>query len=150
MTVLVGYVPSPMGMAALQAAIGQARFRDEPVLVVNTSRGDAYVDPGFAQQPDLDAVTRELTASGVPFAIRQLMQGRDAAEEIADLAEAQDVSLVVIGIRHRSPIGKLILGSTAQEILLRVSCPVLAVKAVTPRRISRAAGPSRWPLPSEP
>lgn len=116
-------------MAALQAAIGQAQFRDEPVLVVKTSRGDAYVDPCFAQQPDLDAVTRELTASGVPFAIRQLTQGRDAAEEIADLAEAQDVSLVVIGIRHRSPIGKLILGSTAQEILLRVSCPVLAVKA---------------------
>ncbi|MFF4889744.1 universal stress protein [Micromonospora chersina] len=129
MTILVGYVPSPLGEAALRAAIEQARFRDEPVLVVNTSRGDAYVDPRLAQEPDLDRVVRELVAAGVPHNVRQLMRGRDAAEEIAEIAEREDVSLVVIGIRHRTPVGKLIMGSTAQEILLRVPCPVLAVKA---------------------
>ncbi|MGN9776105.1 universal stress protein [Micromonospora sp. H33] len=129
MTVLVGYVPSPLGEAALRAAIEQARFRDEAVLVVNTSRGDAYVDPRFAQEPDLERATRELTAAGVPHSVRQLVRGRDAAEEIVEIAEAEDVSLVVIGIRHRTPVGKLIMGSNAQEILLRVSCPVLAVKA---------------------
>ncbi|MGR6322343.1 universal stress protein [Micromonospora soli] len=129
MTVLVGYVPSPLGEAALQAAIEQARFRDEPLLVVNTSRGDAYVDPRFAQEPDLERLTRELVAAGVPHNVRQLMRGRDAAEEIAEIVEAEEISLVVIGIRHRTPVGKLIMGSTAQEILLRVPCPVLAVKA---------------------
>ncbi|MEO3777012.1 universal stress protein [Micromonospora sp. B11E3] len=129
MTVLVGYVPSALGEAALRAAIEQARFRDEPLLVVNTSRGDAYVDPRLAQDHDLDRVARELTAAGVPHTIRQLVRGRDAAEEIVDIVEAEDVSLVVIGIRHRTPVGKLIMGSAAQEILLRVPCPVLAVKA---------------------
>ena len=129
MTVLVGYVPSALGEAALRAAVEQARFRDEPVLVVNTSRGDAYVDPRFAQEVDLARVVRELTADGVPHTIRQLIRGRDAAEEIAEIAEAEEISLVVIGIRHRTPVGKLIMGSTAQEILLRVPCPVLAVKA---------------------
>ncbi|MET8835695.1 universal stress protein [Micromonospora sp. NPDC004540] len=129
MTVLVGYVPSPLGEAALRAAIEQARFRDEPVLVVNTSRGDAYADPRLAPEPDLDRVVRELVAAGVPHNVRQLMRGRDAVEEIAEIAETEDVSLVVIGIRHRTPVGKLIMGSTAQEILLRVACPVLAVKA---------------------
>ncbi|WNM42464.1 universal stress protein [Micromonospora halotolerans] len=129
MTVLVGYVPSPLGEAAVRAAIEQARFRDEPVLVVNTSRGDAYVDPRFAPEDDLDRVVRELVAAGVPHNVRQLMRGRDAAEEIAEIVEAEQISLVVIGIRHRTPVGKLIMGSTAQEILLRVPCPVLAVKA---------------------
>lgn len=129
MTVLVGYVPSPLGEAALRAAIEQARFRDEPVLVVNTSRGDAYVDPRFAQEPDLDRVVRELVAAGVPHNVRQLMRGKDVAEEIVEIVEREDVSLVVIGIRHRTPVGKLIMGSNAQEILLRVPCPVLAVKA---------------------
>ncbi|MFG1952310.1 universal stress protein [Micromonospora sp. NPDC048830] len=129
MTVLVGYVPSALGEAALRAAIEQARFRDEPLLVVNTSRGDAYVDPRLVQDHDLDRVARELTAAGVPHTIRQLVRGRDAAEEIVDIVEAEDVSLVVIGIRHRTPVGKLIMGSAAQEILLRVPCPVLAVKA---------------------
>ncbi|MFC8615905.1 universal stress protein [Micromonospora purpureochromogenes] len=129
MTVLVGYVPSALGEAALRAAVEQARFRDEPVLVVNTSRGDAYVDPRFAQESDLARVVRELTADGVPHTVRQLVRGRDAAEEIVEIAEAEEISLVVIGIRHRTPVGKLIMGSTAQEILLRVPCPVLAVKA---------------------
>ncbi|MCW3812926.1 universal stress protein [Micromonospora sp. DR5-3] len=129
MTVLVGYVPSPLGEAALRAAIEQARFREEPILVVNTSRGDAYADPRLAQEDDLERVTRELTAAGVPHSMRQLVRGKDAAEEIEEIVEAEDVSLVVIGIRHRTPVGKLIMGSAAQEILLRVPCPVLAVKA---------------------
>ncbi|TDB69724.1 universal stress protein [Micromonospora sp. KC723] len=129
MTVLVGYVPSPLGEAALRAAVEQARFRDEPVLVVNTSRGDAYVDPRFAQEAELDRVSRELTAAGVPHSVRQLVRGRDAAEEIVEIVEAEEISLVVIGVRHRTAVGKLIMGSAAQEILLRVPCPVLAVKA---------------------
>ncbi|MFE9693887.1 universal stress protein [Micromonospora sp. NPDC005806] len=129
MTVLVGYVPSALGEADLHAAIEQARFRNEPVLVLNTSRGDAYADPRLAQEADLDRVVRELVAAGVPHDVRQLMRGRDAVEEIEEIVEAEDVSLVVIGIRHRTPVGKLIMGSNAQEILLRVPCPVLAVKA---------------------
>lgn len=129
MTVLVGYVPSPLGAAALRAAVEQARFRAEPVLVVNTSRGDAYVDPRLAQDDDLARVVQELTAEGVPHSIRQLVRGRDAAEEIAEIVESEEISLVVIGIRHRTAVGKLIMGSAAQEILLRVPCPVLAVKA---------------------
>ncbi|MET8354239.1 MULTISPECIES: universal stress protein [unclassified Micromonospora] len=90
--------------------------------------GDAYVDPRFAQDHDLERVRRELTGLGVRHSVRQLVRGRDAAEEIVELAESEDVSLVVIGIRHRTPVGKLIMGSTAQEILLGARCPVLAVK----------------------
>jgi nucleotide-binding universal stress UspA family protein len=129
MTVLVGYVPSDLGAAVLRAAVEQARFRAEPLLVVNSSRGDAYVDPRFAQEHDLEELDQELAATGVPYSVRQLVRGRDAAEEIVEITETEDVSLVVIGVRHRTPVGKLIMGSAAQEILLRVPCPVLAVKS---------------------
>jgi nucleotide-binding universal stress UspA family protein len=129
MTVLVGYVPSPEGEAALRAGIDEARLRDEKLLVVNTSRGDAYVDPRFAQEPDLAHVREDLAALGVEFDIRQVLGGGDAAEEIIELAEQADVSLVVIGLRRRSAVGKLIMGSAAQQILLGAGCPVLAVKA---------------------
>ncbi|MCL8013468.1 universal stress protein [Streptomyces sp. AS02] len=129
MTILVGYVPSPEGEAALRAAIDEARRREEKLLVVNTSRGDAIVDPRFAQEPDLSHVREDLAALGVDFDIRQVLGARDAAEEIIELAEATDASLVVIGLRRRSAVGKLIMGSAAQQILLGVGCPVLAVKA---------------------
>ncbi|MET9135148.1 universal stress protein [Streptomyces antibioticus] len=129
MTVLVGYVPSPEGEAALRAGIDEARRRGEGLLVVNTSRADATVDPGFAQEPDLDHVRADLGALGIDFDLRQVLGGGDPAEEILHLAEGPGVSLVVIGLRRRSPVGKLLLGSTAQRILLGADCPVLAVKA---------------------
>ncbi|MET9833411.1 universal stress protein [Streptomyces sp. NPDC006385] len=129
MTILVGYVPSPEGEAALRAAIDEAHRRREKLLVVNTTRGDSLADPRFAQEPDLAHVREDLAALGVDFDVRQVLGARDAAEEIIDLAEQWEASLVVIGLRRRSAVGKLIMGSAAQQILLGVGCPVLAVKA---------------------
>ncbi|TQK43565.1 universal stress protein family protein [Streptomyces sp. SLBN-118] len=129
MTVLVGYVPTPEGEAALRAGIEETRAKGETLLVVNTTRGDALTDRAFAEQKDLDHVRRDLTELGVDFEIRQVVGGRDADEEILDLAASSEASLIVIGLRHRTPVGKLIMGSTAQRILLGAPCPVLAVKA---------------------
>lgn len=55
--------------------------------------------------------------------------GHEAAEDLLDVAAREDAELIVIGLRRRTPVGKLILGSNAQRILLDASCPVLAVKS---------------------
>lgn len=129
MTVLVGYVPTKEGEAALAAGVAEVRVRGEKLLVLNTSRGDAYADPKLAQEHDLDIVRRDLGELGIDFEVRQLVGGGDAADQLVELAAAEQVSLLVIGLRHRTPVGKLILGSAAQRILLNATCPVLAVKA---------------------
>ena len=129
MTIVVGYVPKPEGRAALRAALEEAALRKESLHVVNTSRGDAVVDPRFASEEDLAEVRRQLEASGVEFELEHRISGNEGAEDVTAAAERLGASLVVIGLRRRSPTGKLIFGSTAQRILLDVPCRVLAVKA---------------------
>ena len=74
-------------------------------------------------------VKAKLEASGVEYDLRQLVRGFEPAEDLIQIAESSDADLIVIGLRRRSPVGKLILGSNAQRILLDAKCPVLAVKA---------------------
>lgn len=122
-TVVVGYVPKPEGEAALRAAMEEARRRDARLVVVNARR--SATDP----EPDLAGVRDLLTGSGLAFDLREVVQGLDASEDLVAVAEDTDAELIVIGLRRRTPVGKLILGSNAQRVLLDAPCPVLAVKA---------------------
>ena len=127
--VVVGYVPTPRGRAALEHAVLESRRRDALLVVVNTSRGDALVDEDFLQGEALRTLNTELAESGVAWEVRQPVHGKDVAEELAATVEETDAELLVIGLRKRSPVGKLLLGSNAQRVLLDAGCPVLAVKA---------------------
>ena len=123
-SVVVGYVPKPEGEAALDKAIEEARLRGAELIVVHSHRAR-----GEEEEPDLTEVTARLEASGVTYDVRQLVRGFEAAEDLVSVAEAHDAELIVIGLRRRTPVGKLILGSNAQRVLLDAHCPVLAVKA---------------------
>jgi hypothetical protein len=129
MTVVVGFTPTPDGRAALAAAVEEAQRRQVDLVVVNSSRGDALNDPGFAQPDDLAWVRSTLEAAGVPFFIRQEMRGREASDEVLDVVAEVGATLCVIGIRRRSAVGKMLLGSNAFRILMHAPCPVLAIKA---------------------
>jgi nucleotide-binding universal stress UspA family protein len=129
MTILVGYIPTAQGEAALAAAIGEAKSHDEKVLVINMSRDDKLVDAHRAAGTDLDRLDQDLAESGVPHEVRRIEHGSDPADQLLEVVEAEEPRMLVIGIRHRSTVGKLLLGSTAQRLLLDARCPVLAVKA---------------------
>ncbi|HKF86655.1 MAG TPA: universal stress protein [Propionibacteriaceae bacterium] len=129
MTIVVGFTPTAAGRAALLAAAEEATRRQMPVVVVNSSRGDALSDPGFAQPADLDWVRSTLTDAGVSFTVRQEVRGREASEEVLDVLNESNARLCVIGIRQRSAVGKMLLGSNAFRILMGAPCPVLAIKA---------------------
>ncbi|RBY91437.1 universal stress protein [Blastococcus sp. TF02A-30] len=127
--VVVGFVPGPRGEAALQHAVEECRRRGARLVVVNSSRGDALVDERFVQGEPLRRLQDELTVSGVPAELRQPVRGRDVAEELADVVRETGAELLVIGLRRRTAVGKLLMGSAAQRILLDVECPILAVKS---------------------
>ena len=129
MSIIVGYVPTPVGRAALDAAIAEAKLRNEELLIVNSSREGALVDKNTASMEDWNAVDAAVAAAGIESQIIESTYRDDLTEEFLRIASEQDVSLIVIGLRHRTQVGKFIMGSHAQRILLQADRPVLAVKA---------------------
>lgn len=130
MTILVAYVPRPEGQAALDKGIEIAKQTKENLIVVNASPGGKKEDPSFADVQDFERVQEILANTGLKAELKQYVRGKNAVEEIEALVESLPVSLLIIGLRKRTAVGKLIMGSVAQELLLSVSCPVLAVKSV--------------------
>jgi len=128
--VVVGYVAKPEGEAAVEQGIAEARLRNASLIVVNSHRGgrDFDADDSTRVDADLAALDAKLRASGLAYDVRQLVRGFEPAEDLISIAESSEADLIVIGLRRRTPVGKLILGSNAQRILLDAPCPVLAVK----------------------
>ena len=130
-SIVVGYVPKAEGRAALRRAADEARLRNLRLVVINSHRGGREFDreDAIESEAQLEEVRDELKKAGIEHEMRQLVRGMDPAEDLVSVADEVGAELIVIGLRRRSPVGKLILGSNAQRILLDAGCPVLAVKA---------------------
>jgi nucleotide-binding universal stress UspA family protein len=125
--IVVGYSADPFGGAALEHGIAEAKLRGTTLNVINSTSGEAYVDARFAQPGEVHDIEERLANCGVEFELSQPV-GVDTANELLKVMERDDAQLLVIGIRHRNPVGKLLLGSVAQQLLLECPKPVLAVK----------------------
>ena len=125
--IVIGYSADRFGRAALEHGIAEAKLRDTSLRVINSTSGEAYVDPAFAQRDEVHDVKRHLEECGVAYELTQPV-GVDTATELLASMDRDDAELLVIGIRHRSPVGKLLLGSVSQRLLLECPKPVLAVK----------------------
>lgn len=128
MTILVGYVNTPEGEAALTAGIAEAKLRNTQLVVVNSPRSGSLVDDAMIDEGHAAAILERAAEAGVAAELRQPPHSEALSDTISEVAAEVGASLVVIGLRRRSPVGKLILGSAAQRILLGSSAPVLAVK----------------------
>jgi nucleotide-binding universal stress UspA family protein len=129
MNIVVGYIPTPEGIAAVDWAISEAQQHEAALFVLNTGKDGNYADAQFASAADIDALDAQLGASGLTHTMLRPTDGVNAADSILTAAEQNDADLIVIGLRRRSPVGKLITGSTAQAILLGADCPVVGVKS---------------------
>ena len=127
MPVVIGFIPDQYGEAALAHGLDEAQRRQTGVVVVNSTKGDALVDKRYLGAEGKVTLEQRLAESGVEHELRQTM-GSDVADEILAIASEVDADAIVIGIRHRSPVGKLIMGSVAQRVIIDAACPVIAVK----------------------
>jgi nucleotide-binding universal stress UspA family protein len=125
--IVVGYSADRFGRAALEHGIEEARRRGTTLVVINSTSGESYVDRHFADRNEVHDVEQHLRECGVEFELTQPV-GVDTADELLRAMDRPDAELLVIGIRDRNPVGKLLLGSVSQRLLLECPKPVLAVK----------------------
>ena len=129
--IVVGYVTTPEGKAALRRAAEEAKLRGATLVVVSSDKGGSGLGAAAAadRERELDEVRTQLRADGIDHDVRSLVRGNEPSTDLIEVAEEVHADFIVIGLRRRSPVGKLILGSQAQQVLLDAPCPVMAVKA---------------------
>jgi len=129
MTILIGYVPTPRGEAALEQGLEEAATHGDDIVVLNSPRQGATVDAHLLDETAADQLIERANAAGVTARVEQAGHGDHLVEIFQSVVTSTDARLVVIGLRRRSPVGKLVMGSDAQRLLLELDVPVLAVKA---------------------
>ena len=129
MTIFAGYAHTPEGEAALDHAIGLSLKDDVELIVFDLDAKTSDADRNYTPPADSPAVAR-VQQSGVTHRwLARSDRSDDAPDELLDAAQALAGTSIVIGIRSRSRVGKFLLGSNAQRILLGARVPVIAVKA---------------------
>lgn len=129
MTIVIGYVNTPAGHAALDSGIDQAKKDGLDLVVVNASRSASRSDSYRLGEGELKSVKDYLGRSGVEYRVLTPGSEYDPAEQLLAAAAEVGAALIVLGTRKRTPVGKFLLGSTIQRVILDAECPVLCVKA---------------------
>ena len=127
MTVVLGYVRTDEGEAALATALDLLQD-GEKLVVVNKSEPDELAGE-YSEEQEADAFREQLAQRGVDAEVLTLTAGDEPADVLVSQAVASDARLVVIGMRRRSPVGKMLLGSTAQEVRFNAPCPGVTARA---------------------
>lgn len=128
MTILIGYVPTPRGEAALTAGLEEAGARGDEVVLLNSPRRGQLVDAHLVDEATEAGLVGRARALGVALRVDRADHGADLVAAFTAAVESSGARLVVIGVKRRSPVGKLVLGSDAQRLLLDLDVPILAVK----------------------
>lgn len=131
MKIVVGYLISPAGEAALDAAIEEAKLRNAELLVMHSSKGGSAESLEESEQvrEAQERIERRLSEAGLTFQFHYYVHGNEPAADVLQVATEEAADLIVIGLRKRTLTGKMLLGSNAHEILMHAPCPVLSVRA---------------------
>ena len=128
MTIVIGYVPTPVGDAALEAGLAEATAHGDDVVILNSPRRRSTVDGDLIDETAAADLVARARAAGVTATVDQDEHGAELVDTFRTVVGRTSARMVVIGVRRRSPVGKLVMGSDAQRLLLELDVPILAVK----------------------
>jgi len=130
MKFLVAYNGSPESRAALEQALSLAAVRSAKVIVITSMEGGHSEKPEEIARVNLELkrVEQQLQDAGVDHEVLEMARGLSPGEDIVIFADENEIDQIFVGIEKKSKTRKLLLGSTAQYIILKANCPVTTVK----------------------
>jgi nucleotide-binding universal stress UspA family protein len=133
MTVAVAHqVSSTTSTTALQVAAQEASLRGTDLAVLHVVEsldldvGEAY-RRGLSEE--IEQALHDVGATAVAWRLHLGVGEENPAAKVLELANEVDASILIIGARRRSPVGKFLLGSVTQTLILEADMPVIVVKS---------------------
>lgn len=130
MSILVALDDSERSERIIKFAIEEAKIRNDKLLFVHSLfGGDKTTDEDVERgESILEKASKMAKEAGVEYEKHLLIRGKDPGDDIVEFAKEVDASMIIIGVRKRSPVGKLLFGSVAQHVILHAEMPVICIK----------------------
>ena len=131
MNILVGYDGSNTAKDALKLAQKYAKAYGAKIDVVKSVTRHHPLDHSLIQAAEEELereIRNQLNGDITSYETRLLISSRSSGENLVWFAELLNVAEIIIGVRKRSKVSKLLMGSTAQHVILNAPCPVVSVK----------------------
>ena len=130
MKILVGYDGSNSAKEALNLAKIHAKAFGASVSVVTSmEKGTEGQREEIAQsEKGLEWAKSVFEEDGIDCDTHLLIRGLSPGEDIVEYARESQAAEIIVGVKRRSKVGKLLMGSTAQFVILQAPCPVVSVK----------------------
>jgi nucleotide-binding universal stress UspA family protein len=133
MTVAVAHQASSSSRTiALHEGVREAQLRGTELSVLHVVESlDLDIEDAYRHslQDEVQSAFTEVGATDVPWQLHLATAQQNVAETILDLTGKVQADLLIIGARRRSPVGKALLGSVTQTLILQADVPVLVVKS---------------------
>ena len=130
MRILVGYDGSTSAKEALKLARKHAlAFKSSVDIVTSMEKGTEQEQQAIEDaERGLEWAKTMFTDKGLDCRTHLLIRGLAPGEDILEFAKESKVDEIIVGVKRRSKVGKLLMGSTAQYVILQAPCPVVTVK----------------------
>ncbi len=130
MKILVGYDGTNSAKEALNLAKTHAKLFNASVDVVTSMQKGTEQQREEIEQAErgLEYAKSLFVDSGITCNTHLLIRGLSAGEDLVEFAAENQVDEIIVGVKRRSKVGKLLMGSTAQFVILQADCPVVSVK----------------------
>ena len=130
MNFLVGYDNSKATINALETAkkYGLA-FNAKIHILTSTPYGPELETAEYEEtKATLERLKNDFRAEGIACETHMITRSLSPGEDLIDFAKHHAIDKIIIGTKKKSKIGKLLMGSTAQYVVLEAECPVVVVK----------------------